>query len=165
MKKLNKHKALYPGSFDPLTYGHLDLIDRALDIFDEVHVSIASNNEKTPLFTVSERFEMVRRALTHKKRVVISVFNGLIVEYAKKNGIKTVIRGLRATSDFDYEFQMALTNRTLAKEVDTIFLMPSETHLYLSSRLVKEIARYGGSVNSFVPKFIESHLMQKIRLS
>ena len=158
-----KRKALYPGTFDPLTYGHLDLIDRALDIFDEVHIAIATNLEKRPLFSIEERLSMVKQA-TRGKKVVVRVFDGLIVKYAKRNGIKTMIRGLRATSDFDYEFQMALTNRTLDKRIDTIFLMPSETHLYLSSRLVKEIAGYGGDVSSFVPKFVDRLLREKIRV-
>ncbi len=160
---MTKQKALYPGSFDPLTYGHLDLIDRALQIFNEVHVAVASNQEKTPLFSTEERLEIVERAVAHKKGVTVRIFDGLIVDYANKNGIKTIIRGLRATSDFDYEFQMALTNRTLAKNTDTIFLMPSETHLYLSSRLVKEIARYGGNVSRFVPKFVEKMLCEKFK--
>ena len=161
MSKSNQEKALYPGSFDPLTYGHLDLIDRALHIFDEVHVAIATNLEKTPLFSLEERLGMVRKAVGNKKGVVVETFNGLIVDYAKKNRIQTMIRGLRATSDFDYEFQMALTNRTLAKNIDTIFLMPSETHFYLSSRLVKEIAKLGGDVSSFVHPFVDKLLRRK----
>ncbi|MBI4388266.1 MAG: pantetheine-phosphate adenylyltransferase [Candidatus Omnitrophica bacterium] len=159
-----KEKALYPGSFDPLTYGHMDLVDRALHIFGEVHVAIASNQEKTPLFSTEDRLEMVKKALRGKRGISVRVFDGLIVDYARKNGIKTIIRGLRATSDFDYEFQMALTNRTLAKDIDTIFLMPSETHLYLSSRLVKEIARYGGNLQKFVPKFVGEMLRKKFEI-
>lgn len=163
--KTGKQKALYPGSFDPLTYGHIDLIDRALQIFDEIHVAIAPNEEKTPLFTAEERLDLVKQVLAGRKRVVVSVFHGLIVDSAKKRGIGTIIRGLRATSDFDYEFQMALTNRSLAKDIDTIFLMPSETHLYLSSRLVKEIAKYGGNVNPFVPKPVQQALAKKFGLT
>ncbi len=158
----NRRRALYPGSFDPLTYGHLDLINRAMQIFDEIHIAIAPNTEKLPLFTVEERIAMVRQAVGKRKRIVVSAFEGLVVEYAKRNKIGTLIRGLRATSDFDYEFQMALTNRTLAKQIDTIFLMPSETHLYLSSRLVKEIARLGGSVQNFVPPFVGRMLKEKL---
>ena len=156
-----KHRALYPGSFDPLTNGHLDLIDRALHIFDEVHIAIARNSEKSPLFTTSERVDIVKKALGNRRGVVVKAFDGLIVEYAKRMNIQTMMRGLRATSDFDYEFQLALTNRTLAKNIDTIFLMPSETHLYLSSKLVKEIAHYGGDVSRFVPKFIVPLLKKK----
>ncbi len=160
---INKRKALYPGSFDPLTFGHLDLIDRARHLFDEVHVAIATNAEKTPLFSLEERFDMVAKAVRGRKGVVVETFDGLIVEYAKKNKIASIIRGLRATSDFDYEFQMALTNRKLAGTVDTIFLMPSEAHFYLSSRLVKEIAKLGGDVSSFVPGFIDQLLKKKLQ--
>ena len=156
-----KRKALYPGSFDPITYGHIDLIERALQLFDEVHVAIAMNEGKVPLFTVEERLDMVKRSVKNKKGVTVEVFDGLIVHYAKENGIGTMIRGLRATSDFDYEFQMALTNRTLAKEIDTVFLMPSETHFYLSSRLVKEIARFGGDISLFVPPFVAKMILEK----
>ena len=153
--------ALYPGSFDPLTYGHMDLIDRALELFDKVYVAIVKNQEKTALFSTQERLELVKKALKGKN-VVVEAFDGLVVRYAAKNQIRTMIRGLRATSDFDYEFQMALTNRGLAKDIDTIFLMPSESHFYLSSRLVKEIARLGGSVQKFVPSFIEKALQEKL---
>ena len=156
-------KALYPGSFDPLTFGHLDLIDRALHLFEELHVTIATNVEKAPLFGIDERVEMVERALRGKRGIVVKTFDGLVVDYAKKNKIGTLIRGLRATSDFDYEFQMAMTNRKLAKNIDTIFLMPSEAHFYLSSRLVKEIARLGGDVRSFVPTFVVEALERKIK--
>ncbi len=157
----NLRKALYPGSFDPITYGHIDLINRALQIFDEVHIAIATNESKTPLFSLEERLKMVGRAMANKKRVIIQTFDGLSVRYAQKNGIKILIRGLRATSDFDYEFQLALTNRTLAKDIDTVFLMPSQSHFYLSSRLVKEIAKFGASVSSFVPKFVDQQLREK----
>ena len=156
-----KRNALYPGSFDPITYGHIDLIDRALQLFDEVHIAIATNEEKMPLFSVEERLQMVKKAVAQKKRVVVRAFDGLIVRYAQEHQLKTIIRGLRATSDFDYEFQMALTNRTLAKNIDTVFLMPSETHFYLSSRLVKEIAKFGGDVRSFVPSFVDQLLREK----
>ena len=156
-----KRNALYPGSFDPITYGHIDLIDRALQLFDEVHIAIATNEEKMPLFSVGERLQMVKKAVAQKKRVVVRAFDGLIVRYAQEHQLKTIIRGLRATSDLDYEFQMALTNRTLAKNIDTVFLMPSETHFYLSSRLVKEIAKFGGDVRSFVPSFVDRLLRKK----
>ncbi len=161
MSQTRKRKALYPGSFDPVTYGHIDLIDRALELFDEVYVAIASNQEKTPLFSSRERCDMLRQALAKKKRITIEIFEGLVAHHARKNGISTIIRGLRATSDFDYEFQMALTNRSLTKNIDTIFLMPSETHFYLSSRLVKEIAKFGGDIRSFVPGFVADALRKK----
>ncbi|PIQ87295.1 MAG: pantetheine-phosphate adenylyltransferase [Candidatus Omnitrophica bacterium CG11_big_fil_rev_8_21_14_0_20_45_26] len=160
--KHSKRKALYPGSFDPITYGHLDLIKRALALFDEVYVAIATNEDKVALFSVAERVEMMQRALKGLKRVHVHAFDGLSVAFARKHNIQTLIRGLRATSDFDYEFQMAMTNRTLAKDIDTIFLMPSEKHFYLSSKLVKEIAKYGGNVDTFVPPFVMNEIKKKL---
>jgi pantetheine-phosphate adenylyltransferase len=151
---LKKRRALYPGSFDPVTYGHMDLINRARELFDEVYVAVAVNEEKNPLFPVEERIELLKQAIKGKKGIKISTFDGLIVHYAQANRIGFLIRGLRATSDFDYEFQMALTNRDLASDIDTLFLMPSEKHFYLSSRLVKEISRLGGDVSKFVPPFV-----------
>lgn len=157
----SKRRAIYPGSFDPVTYGHIDLIRRALSIFDEVYMVVAENPEKQPLFSVEERLAMVRQAVGKLKGVRVESFNGLTVQYAEKIGAGSVIRGLRATSDFDYEFQMALTNRELSKAVDTVFLMPSETHFYLSSRLIKEIAEKGGDVSTFVPRFVARHLRER----
>lgn len=157
----SKRIALYPGSFDPLTYGHLDLIERALELFDQVHVAIARNQDKTALFSTEERLEMAKKVLKGK-RIVVEAFDGLVVDYAKRKKIRTIIRGLRATSDFDYEFQMALTNRGLAANINTIFLMPSENHFYLSSRLVKEIAQLGGNVRRFVPALVEKALKEKL---
>ena len=156
-----KRRAIYPGSFDPVTYGHIDLIRRALSLFDEVHVVVARNSEKGPLFGVEERLGLLRRAVGQFRGVKVEAFEGLTVDYAKKTGAESIIRGLRATSDFDYEFQMALTNRELCKEVDTIFLMPSETHFYLSSKLIKEIAERGGDVSSFVPGFVLQEMRKK----
>ena len=156
-----QRRALYPGSFDPVTYGHLDLIERARKLFDQVHVAVAVNEEKKPMFTVEERITLLKKALGQKKGVTIDSFEGLIVEYARARNIAIIIRGLRATSDFDYEFQMALTNRTLAADIDTMFLMPSEKHFYLSSRLIKEIARLGGDVSRFVPPFVEKLLVER----
>ena len=157
----SKRRAIYPGSFDPVTYGHIDLIRRALSIFDEVYMVVAENPEKKPLFSVGERLTLVRQAVEKLKGVRVESFNGLTVQYAEKIGAGSVIRGLRATSDFDYEFQMALTNRELSKAVDTVFLMPSETHFYLSSRLIKEIAEKGGDVSTFVPRFVARHLRKR----
>ena len=156
-----KRRAIYPGSFDPVTYGHIDLIRRALSLFDDVYVVVAGNSDKNPLFRVEERVELMKRALRRLKGVWVESFDGLTVEYAKRKGAKSVIRGLRATSDFDYEFQMALTNRELSKEMDTIFLMPSETHFYLSSKLIKEIAERGGDVSTFVPDFVAKAMQEK----
>ena len=154
MSGLKKRRALYPGSFDPVTYGHMDIINRARELFDEVYVAIATNDEKNPLFPVEDRVQLLKQTVKGKKGITISTFDGLIVDYARANKIGILIRGLRATSDFDYEFQMALTNRELASHIDTIFLMPSEKHFYLSSRLVKEISRLGGDVSKFVPPFV-----------
>jgi len=151
---LKKRRALYPGSFDPVTYGHMDIINRARELFDEVYVAIATNDEKNPLFPVEDRVQLLKQTVKGKKGITVSTFDGLIVDYARANKIGILIRGLRATSDFDYEFQMALTNRELASHIDTIFLMPSEKHFYLSSRLVKEISRLGGDVSKFVPPFV-----------
>lgn len=153
-KSAAKRRAIYPGSFDPVTYGHIDLIRRALLLFDEVFVGVAENPEKEPFFSLPERTSLMKQAVGKLKGVHVESFDGLTVDYAKKRGARSIIRGLRATSDFDYEFQLALTNRELSKEIDTIFLMPSETHFYLSSRLIKEIAQKGGKVAGFVPGFV-----------
>lgn len=159
---MEKRRAIYPGSFDPVTYGHLDLIKRALLIFDEVIVVIAINSQKKTLFSVEERVDFMRRALKNVKGVQVESLEGLTVEYAVAKKARTLIRGLRATSDFDYEFQMALTNRKLSKEVDTVFLMPSETHFYLSSRLIKEITALKGNISEYVPDFVAKRLSEKL---
>lgn len=158
----NKRWAIYPGSFDPVTFGHIDLIKRALSLFDKVFVVVSKNPEKNPFFDIDERVAMMKKAVGKLKGVTVESFEGLTVGYAKKKGASSIIRGLRATSDFDYEFQMALTNRQICKEIDTIFLMPSETHFYLSSKLVKEIAERGGDVLTFVPRFVADRIREKI---
>ncbi|MBI4358889.1 MAG: pantetheine-phosphate adenylyltransferase [Candidatus Omnitrophica bacterium] len=157
-----RRRALYPGSFDPVTYGHIDLIDRARNLFEEVSVAVAINSEKSSLFSVEERIKLLKQAVGKKTGVYIDTFSGLMVDYARAKKIGTIIRGLRATSDFDYEFQMALTNRSLAEDIDTIFLMPSEKHFYLSSRLIKEIASLGGNVSRFVPPFVQRALSARL---
>lgn len=144
-----------------MTNGHIDLIRRALLLFDEVFVVVAENPEKRPLFSAEERVALMKRAVGRLKGVSVESSSGLTVEHAQKKGARSIIRGLRATSDFDYEFQMALTNRELSKEVDTIFLMPSETHFYLSSKLIREIAERGGEVSSFVPSFVAEAIRKK----
>jgi pantetheine-phosphate adenylyltransferase len=159
---MEKRRAIYPGSFDPVTNGHLDLIKRAQSIFDEVIVVIAVNSEKNTLFSVEERVAFLTRALKGLRGVRVESLEGLTVEYAAAKKASTLIRGLRATSDFDYEFQMALTNRRLSKKVDTIFLMPSESHFYLSSRLIKEVAALGGDISQHVPSFVASALRRKL---
>jgi pantetheine-phosphate adenylyltransferase len=156
-----KRRAIYPGSFDPVTYGHIDLIRRAQLLFEEVFVVVAENPEKAPLFTVTERMDLLKRTVGKLRGVHVESFGGLTVEFARQKGAQSIIRGLRATSDFDYEFQMALTNRELSKDVDTIFLMPSESHFYLSSKLIKEIAERGGSVTGFVPDFVAERIKEK----
>ena len=160
---MKKRRALYPGSFDPVTYGHMDLIDRARQLFGEIYVAVAINNEKQPLFSAEERLRLLKQAVGKKKGITVDTFDGLIVDYARVNKIGIIIRGLRATSDFDYEFQMALTNRILADDIDTMFLMPSEKHFYLSSRLIKEIARLKGDVSRFVPSFVGEALREQFR--
>ncbi len=157
-----KQKAIYPGSFDPITYGHLDLIKRARTLFDEVYVLLAVNLEKQSFFSVEERLAFLKRAVGRIPGVHIESYSGLTVDFAlsKKAGI--IIRGLRATSDFDYEFQMALTNRQLSKQVDTVFLMPSENHFYISSRLIKEIAARKGDISNYVPEYVAKKIRERL---
>lgn len=161
MKKI----VIYPGSFDPVTYGHLDIIKRALKISDRVIVAVAHNLEKRPLFDVHERVALLKRCLKGIKRVEVDDFNGLVVDYVKKKKAAVVIRGLRMISDFEYELQMALTNRKLASDIETIFMMPSESYSYLSSKLIKEAAALGANLKGFVPSFVEKAIKEKIRLS
>ena len=154
---------LYPGSFDPVTYGHIDLIKRATHIFDEVVVAVAKNIGKQPLFNLEDRVEMLKEATRDIKGIRVESFDGLVVSYAQKKKINVIIRGLRMISDFEYELQMALTNRRLAEDVETIFLMPSEGYSFLSSTLLKEAASLGADVSSFVPKFVEHKLKDQLR--
>ena len=152
---------IYPGSFDPLTNGHLDVIQRATKLFDRVIVAVAKNESKSPLFTLAERVELVGGCIGHLPNVEVDSFDGLLVEYAEKCSAQAIIRGLRAVSDFEFEFQMALMNRKLDAAVETIFLMPKEEYTYLSSRIVKEIARLGGDVSGFVPACVAKALSRK----
>ena len=144
-------RAIYPGSFDPVTNGHLDVIDRARKLFDEVIVGVAHNDQKQPLFTLAERVELLRATIGSADGVLVAPLEGLLVDFAVAQKATAVIRGLRAISDFEFEFQMALMNRKLEASVETIFLMPKEEYTYLSSRIVKEIARLGGDIAKFVP--------------
>ncbi|MCH8287397.1 pantetheine-phosphate adenylyltransferase [candidate division KSB1 bacterium] len=153
--------AIYPGSFDPITNGHLDIIERAMTIFDKVFVAIAQNIAKDPLFTVEERLHHIKESTSNNKNVEAEYFSGLLVEYAASKKAQAIIRGLRAVSDFENEFQMALMNRSLREDVETVFLMPNEKYTYLNSSIVKEIARYGGDVSNFVPAVVNKHLRQK----
>ena len=154
-------RAIYPGSFDPVTNGHLDVIERARKLFDEVVVAVAHNDEKQPLFSLKERLDLLRETAGTIGGVRIAEFSGLLVEFARAESAGAVIRGLRAVSDFEFEFQMALMNRKLAAAVETIFLMPKEEYTYLSSRIVKEIARLGGDVSSLVPACVAKALGRK----
>ncbi|MDQ6656130.1 MAG: pantetheine-phosphate adenylyltransferase [Verrucomicrobiota bacterium] len=147
-------RAIYPGSFDPVTNGHLDVIERARKLFDEVIVAVAHNDQKKPLFSIAERMQLLRTALNGSDRVQVAQLDGLLVEFAVQQNATAVIRGLRAVSDFEFEFQMALMNRKLESRVETIFLMPKEEYTYLSSRIVKEIARLGGDIGKFVPAHV-----------
>src|SRR3954471_2574774 len=155
-------RAIYPGSFDPVTNGHLDVIERARKLFDEVIVAVAHNDQKQPLFTLDERLEFLRATVGNVDRVQIAPLGGLLVEFAVEQEAVAVVRGLRAVSDFEFEFQMALMNRKLEGRVETIFLMPKEDYTYLSSRLVKEIARLGGNVSAFVPPAVKTALANKL---
>jgi pantetheine-phosphate adenylyltransferase len=154
--------AIYPGSFDPLTSGHLDLIERGAQIFDHLVVAVLTNLEKEPLFTSRERVEMLQVVTAAMRNVSVDTFDGLLVEYAQRKKAKAILRGVRAFSDYEYELQMALVNRRLAPELETVFMMPAESYSYLSSRLVKEIFQYGGSVKHMVPPEVEGRLRQKV---
>ena len=154
---------IYPGSFDPLTNGHLDIIQRAARLFDRVIVAVAENDGKHPLFTLAERAALVKQAVRPLPRVETDIFNGLLVEYVVSRKAQAVLRGLRAVSDFEFEFQLALMNRKLNENVETIFMMPKDTYTFLSSRMVKEIARLGGDVSAFVPPHVRAALQKKLK--
>ncbi|MFA5353411.1 MAG: pantetheine-phosphate adenylyltransferase [Thermodesulfovibrionales bacterium] len=155
--------AVYPGTFDPITNGHLDIIERGLRIFDEIIVAVAPSPKKMPLFSIDERLELIGLAVRDCMNVRVETFSGLLVEYAKNRGGVALIRGLRAVSDFEYELQMALMNRRLDTAVETVFMMPSEEFSFLSSTIVKEVASYGGSVKGLVPEVVERALREKFR--
>ena len=158
-------KAIYPGTFDPVTYGHLDIIKRAQDIFSEVIVAVAHNPHKKPLFGVHERVAMLKRSTKDLQGVEIRDFDGLVVDYARANKARVIVRGIRMLSDFEYEFQMALTNRKLKPDIETIFLMPHESYSYLSAKLLKEAASLGADLSSFVPDFVEAALKKRLKKS
>ncbi|AEB10725.1 pantetheine-phosphate adenylyltransferase [Desulfobacca acetoxidans] len=156
--------AIYPGSFDPITNGHLDLINRGLKVFDEIIVAIAVNPIKQPLFTIEERVELIREVLNEHPRVKIDHFTGLLVDYVRQQGTNVILRGLRAVSDFDYEFQLALMNRRLAPEIETVFLMTSLKWVFLSSSILKEAVSLGGVVQDIVPPVVFQRLREKFGL-
>lgn len=156
-----RRTAVFPGSFDPLTNGHVDIIQRASRIFERVIVAVATNAEKTPLFSIDERVNVIGEIFRDEPRVEVDTFSGLLVEYARRQLASAVIRGLRAVSDFEYEFQMALMNRRLNHDLETVFLMPDEKYTYTSSRLIKEVFMLGGEVSGLVPPIVEERLRNK----
>jgi pantetheine-phosphate adenylyltransferase len=154
--------AIYPGSFDPVTNGHLDLIERGSRLFDRLIVALLTNPEKDPLFSLEERVEMLREVVAHLPNVEVETFDGLLVDYARRRGARVLLRGIRAVSDYEYELQMALMNRTLAPDIETVFMLPAEAYSYLSSRLVKEVARLGGSIKELVPAAVHERIRSKV---
>jgi pantetheine-phosphate adenylyltransferase len=156
--------AIYPGSFDPLTYGHIDIVERALEIFDTVILAIAHDAEKKPLFTVEERVEMAKAIFKESPHVIVDCFKGLLVSYVEKTNARVLLRGLRATSDFEYEFHMASMNRSLSTHLDTLFMMTSKDYFFVSSRTIKEVAKLGGTVEGLVPNLVARRLKEKFKL-
>ncbi len=154
-------KVIYPGTFDPVTFGHIDIIKRARELFDEVVVTVAKNPKKTPLFTVEERVEMLNESLKEFSNVRVTTFDGLVVDHAHNEKAVGIIRGLRAVSDFEYEFQMALMNRKMAENIATIFLMPHEKYTYLNSTIIKNLASFQTDVSDFVPPIVQEALIKK----
>jgi pantetheine-phosphate adenylyltransferase len=154
-------KVIYPGTFDPITLGHIDIIQRACDLFDGVIITVAINPSKTPLFSVEERVEFIRESVKSYSQVTVDSFDGLLVEHAKNVGAVGIIRGLRAMSDFEYEFQMALMNRKLAKDINTVFLMPNEKYTYLNSSIIRNLAGLHSDVSEFVPPIVLEALKKK----
>ncbi|OIP64461.1 MAG: pantetheine-phosphate adenylyltransferase [Nitrospirae bacterium CG_4_9_14_3_um_filter_53_35] len=161
-RKLKNKIAVYPGTFDPITNGHVDLIERGLRIFDRIIIAVAPSLNKSPFFTLEERVDLIREVIGRNSRIEIDVIEGLLVEYVRKNKAVAVIRGLRAVSDFEYEFQLALMNRKMDPNFETVFLMPSERYTYLSSSIIKEVAKLGGSLKDMVPVVVENKLKEKI---
>ena len=161
MNTMNDVVAIYPGSFDPLTNGHVDIIQRGSRFFDRIVIGILLNLEKSPLFTVPERVSIAREVFREWPNVEVDTFDGLLVDYARRKGASVIVRGLRAVSDFEYELQMALMNRRLNQDVETVFMMPAEPYTYVSSRLVKEVVALGGTVHGLVPEVVEARLRDK----
>lgn len=159
---MRESRAIYPGSFDPITNGHVDIIQRGLKIFDHIVVAVLENPKKEALFTTEERVAMIRQLFATEPRVEVKSFDGLLVDFARENEAKIVIRGLRAVSDFEYEFQMALMNRKLNPDLETLFMMPNINYTFLSSRLVKEIYMLGGCIKDLVPENVEKYLRKKL---
>ena len=160
---MKRQLAIYPGTFDPITYGHIDVVERASALFSHVTVLVARNTSKTPLFSDNERIEMIQEVFRNRPQVAVDGFDGLLVEYAARHRATVIVRGLRAVSDFEYEFQMALTNRKMSLAVDTVFLVPDERFTYLNSSIVREVARLVGDVSDFVPPSVRRRLAAKFR--
>jgi pantetheine-phosphate adenylyltransferase len=156
--------AIYPGSFDPITYGHIDIVERALEIFDRVIMAIANNGEKRSLFTIEERLQMAKKIFKDTPHVIVDSFKGLLVDYVAKTNAKVILRGLRATSDFEYEFHMASMNRSLNPRMDTLFMMTNKDYFFVSSRTIKEVASLGGAVDGLVPDLVVRRLREKFKL-
>ncbi len=161
MSKKKKMIGLYPGSFDPVTNGHLDIAERAFQLCDELYVSVVANPSKDTLFSIEERVRLLRQTTKHLPKIIISSFNGLLVNYAREIKANLIFRGLRAVSDFEYEFQMALINRTLHQQIEVVFLVPNEKFIFLSSSSIKEVAKLGGDVSGFVPSVVEKALRKR----
>lgn len=153
---------VYPGSLDPITNGHVDLVQRGLRLFDRIIIAVAPNVNKSPFFTLEERVDLIRQVIGDNPRIEVDIIEGLLVDYARKKGASAVIRGLRAVSDFEYEFQLALMNRKMDADFETVFLMPSARYTYLSSSIIKEVAKFGGSLKDMVPEVVERKLKEKM---
>ena len=160
---MNTHIAIYPGSFDPITNGHLDIIHRGLEVFDQVVVAVARNSAKNSLFSIEERLDMIRATVGDNPRLKVDTFQGLLINYVVASGARVILRGLRAVSDFEYEFQIAQMNHTVQKEVETLFMMTSVPYGYLSSSIVKEMAAHNGPIDGFVPEAVKLALEKKFR--
>ncbi len=160
---MKQKNAIYPGSFDPITKGHMDIIKRSAKMFDKLYVAVLTNSSKSCCFTIEERMEMMRKCTSDMQNVEVCTFSGLLAEYAKKIDVVTSIRGLRAVTDFEYEFQMALTNKKINKELETIFLTTNSKYMYLSSSIVKEIARNGGDISDFVPSVVLDDIKNRLQ--
>ncbi|MFN7181904.1 MAG: pantetheine-phosphate adenylyltransferase [Planctomycetota bacterium] len=157
-------KVLYAGSFDPITFGHIDVVNRAIRVFPFIVIGVAENIHKKPLLTVKERVYLIKQIFNQNKNIIIKSFKGLVVDFMRKENINVLLRGIRTISDFEYEFQMALANRTLSSEIETVFIMSSEQNEFIRSSLIKEIAQLGGDISKFVPQIVADYIVKKLKL-